>query len=173
MFKTISLIMLLLFVTVFIAYCLHLQSQKPVLEEDEIPISISSGRYKEFLRESLVIELVIKDHVAWIYLTNKSDRYAIPAEEPHRSIVCTTEILDAEGKKVGSSPYLEYFKPAPPAEMGKMPSHQIPPKETMKLGYDLTVPHGTVQLTVTYEDFSKLLTGQAQKLLLTRREVKF
>ncbi len=164
----------ILLVLVIVVGSLVYYNIKPPLPNAELaalPGSIASGRYPEFLRESLNLEIKIVDKTAWISLTNKSNKETIPNEETHRSIVCATELLDAGNQPLGV--YKEYFKRQPP-EMG-IPSMQIAPGATTKFGYDLTTPHGIVRIRITYEDFSAVGTNQPDdgKILITEQEVKF
>lgn len=134
------------------------------------PDSIASGRYPEFLRETLEPQVEVEGKTAWIWLINKSEKGSIPDEEAHRAIVCTTELIDDTGRIVET--HKEYFK-RPSPNFNEI-TQQIGPKTSAEFGYDLTFAHGKVRIKITYEDFS--VTDQdesAGKIFLAEKEVAF
>lgn len=157
----------------FAAFVIFTNIRKPFTapQENPVPISVSSGRYPEFLKASLQMDVKLENKTLWIFLANKSVDTPLPSEEPHRTIVCSIDIFDETGKNAGS--YHEYFRPKNPLEIKDTPSHQIPAYKTIKFAYDITLPHGIARIRLTYEDFSKMWQSGSSTLLLDEKEVKF
>lgn len=157
----------------FAAFLVFTNLGKPLItpQENPVPISVSSGRYPEFLKASLQMDVKLEDKTLWIFLSNKSVDTPLPSEEPHRTIVCSIDIFDETGKNAGS--YHEYFRPKNPLEINETPSHQIPANKTIKFAYDISLTHGIARIRLTYEDFSKMWQSGSSTLLLDEREVKF
>ncbi|MBI4712726.1 MAG: hypothetical protein HY762_05430, partial [Planctomycetes bacterium] len=61
---------------------------------DELPLCVSSGRYAELLRKYIKLELRLTEGHLYIDISNLADKHYIPAEEPHRAVVCYIEFLD-------------------------------------------------------------------------------
>ena len=134
------------------------------------PDSIASGRYPEFLRETLDPRIEVEGKTAWIWLINKSENGSIPDEESHRAIVCTTELINATGQIMET--HKEYFKR--PTPNSNEITQQIGPKTSAEFGYDLTFAHGMVRIKITYEDFSVTDKDEnAGKIFLAEKEVSF
>jgi hypothetical protein len=172
--RKIIILVLLLPVLIFIVYTFWITRIRVKAEMNDIPFPAISNaryaRYPELLKESLVVNLVKKDKECEIRLTNNS-KLPIPAEESTRAIVCTTEIFKNNGERMGS--YNEYFKPLPKSIRDTDASYQIPPHETIILGYVLQIPHGQVKVTVSYQDLSKQYQMGDSVLLLVVKKMDF
>ena len=171
--KNYSVFILVLLLLGFFGYLIYRQntSSDKSFDSNKSIFSISSGRYPEFLAKMLVLDVELEDQTVWILITNKSLDMPIPAEEPHRIIVCTTELIDSKDKLIGRYP--EYFKPTPRKIRDSVPSQQIAPNSTVKFGYDLTIPHGIIRVKLTYEDFSKAWRQDMPRLFIAEKEILF
>lgn len=165
-------IIALLIILVFLGYLVyHNVNPAPKVPTDiVVPSSIASGRYPEFLKEALKLEVRVEDKTVWIFLTNSSIDQPIPSEESHRAILCATEIFDGENKLIDAQ--REFFK-RPPLDV-PVPTEQIEAKTTKKFGYDLTIPHGRVKVSVIYIDLSvSEQSDDAGRVPIAEQEVKF
>lgn len=164
-------IIALLIIVAFISYLVYynVNSAPKTPENTVVPSSIASGRYPEFLKEALKLEVKVEDKTAWIFLTNSAADQPIPSEESHRAILCVTEIFDNENKPIDTQ--REFFK-RPPLDV-LVPTEQIEADKTKKFGYDLTIPHGRVKVSVTYIDLSASEQFDAGRVLIAEQEVKF
>ncbi|MBI4712961.1 MAG: hypothetical protein HY762_06655 [Planctomycetes bacterium] len=138
---------------------------------DELPLSVSSGRYAELLRKYIKLELRLTETNLYIDISNLSDKHYIPAEEPHRAVVCYIEFLDEQGSLVKG--YQEYFKPLPKQLWGTMPTTQIKPSETVTLNYNIPDGLHYTRVRLTYEDLAKQTTYDARPLMLAEKEIRF
>jgi len=164
-------VVILFILLVFVGYLAFLKINPPVgvVKNPNTPDSIASGRYHEFLKEFLKLDIRLDNNTVWISLTNNSPDQLMPSEESHRAIVCITEIMDQGNKQLGV--YKEYFKRSP--ENSPVPSQQIQPKTTEKFGYDLVIPHGIIKEQIIYEDFSAVGQSDGGKVLIVEKIVEF
>lgn len=121
-----------------------------------LPPAFNTGTYFEFLKDVLKLEVKIEDGIGWVYITNYSAEHAIPPQDLEWLITCSTKIIDSSGEIVGD--YRESFTSF----------QQIEPGTTVKFGYDLTIPHGTMVVRLAYHDLSLLWTDPNHNTFLAK-----